>query len=128
MHACLADSFPPLAQRSHKGAVSTFNPTLDCAPGTHHCWVDRGSVDSKLTQGFAHMTGIVGIKPHTFGSQVQCFNSLAMRSTRIILVFIVSHSYKANTVIQCLLRYHFNSLANSKFILYTATVSLYPIL
>ena len=30
---------------------------LDRAPGTYRCWVDSGSVDSKLAQAFAHMTG-----------------------------------------------------------------------
>ena len=33
-----------------------------CAPGTYHCWVDRGSMDSKFTQGFEHMTGAAGIE------------------------------------------------------------------
>ena len=35
MHACSADSFPPLAWRSHKGSVSIVDPTLDHAPCTH---------------------------------------------------------------------------------------------
>ena len=41
----------PPSRRSHKGIASTVNLTLDRAPGTHHCWVARGSVDSKLAQG-----------------------------------------------------------------------------
>ena len=48
MHACSADSFPPPARCSHKGADNTDDPTLDRAPGALRCWVDRGSVDSKL--------------------------------------------------------------------------------
>ena len=38
MHASSADSFPPPAWHSHKGAASTVDPTLDCAPDTHCCW------------------------------------------------------------------------------------------
>ena len=45
-----------------------IGPTLDRAPGTHHCWVETGSVDSKLAQGFAHMAGAAGIEPQTSGS------------------------------------------------------------
>ena len=76
-HICSADSFPPPERHSHKGVDSTVDLTLDRAPGTHHSWVGRGSVDSKLAQGFAHMTSTAGIEPQTLGSLVQCLNHSA---------------------------------------------------
>ena len=53
----------PMEWHSNKGTASTVDPALDYVPGTHHCRVDRGSVGSKLGQGFVHMTGTEGIKP-----------------------------------------------------------------
>ena len=82
-YAYSADSFPPPARRSYKGAASTVDPTLDRALGTHRCWEDRGSVDSKLTQGFTHMTGAVGIESQTLGSLVQCLNHSATSSIQL---------------------------------------------
>ena len=83
MHACPAASYPPLTLRSDKGTANTVDPTLDRAPDTHHCWVDRGSVDSRLTQGFAQSTGAVGIEPQTLVSLVQRLNRSATLSTTI---------------------------------------------
>ena len=60
------------------GAASTVHPTLDRAPATHHCWVDRGSMDSKLAQGFADMTDDAGIEPQTPGPLAQYLFHSAM--------------------------------------------------
>ena len=79
MHACSADSLPPPARRSHKDAASSVEPALDRSPGTHRCWVVRGSVDLKFAQGLAHMTGATGIEPQTLRSVVQRINRSATR-------------------------------------------------
>ena len=51
------------------------------SPGTHYCWVARGSVDSKLAQGF-YTTCIGAIEPQTSRPQVQHLNRSAKRSTK----------------------------------------------
>ena len=72
MHACSANSlFPDKVQpqqRSHH-----VDPTLDSAPGTHHCWVDRDNADF-------YMIGATRIKPQTHGSGVKQLNCSAMHS------------------------------------------------
>ena len=85
MYACSADSLTTPARRSHEGAASTGDPTLNRAPGTHHCLVYRGSVDSKLAHGFAHTTGDAEIEPQTPGSLVQHLNRSAIRSTETLV-------------------------------------------
>ena len=64
MNSCSANSLTQ-AWHNHKGAASIVDPTLDCAPGTHYDWVERGDVDSKLVQDFVYMTDSVRIEPIT---------------------------------------------------------------
>ena len=63
MHGCSA--LFPWRSAVTRAQPAHVNPTLDCAPGTHHCYVDL-----RLAQGFLLKTGAAGIDPQTSGSWV----------------------------------------------------------
>ena len=52
-------------------AVAIYIVPIVVPLGTHYCWVDKGGVDSKLVQGFYHMTGAAGIEPQTPLSRIK---------------------------------------------------------
>ena len=78
VHLCnsnIQQTLPFPFVRAGQNTAVTVDPTLAIyAPGTHHCWLAKGSVNSKLSHDFCTGPGTVGIEHQTLRSWVQCIN------------------------------------------------------